>query len=155
MADKQPDIAKWFRGKVADVDRAGEAVLSEAAARGAEYVRYAIMNRGTGKTWRGDWSRFPNAWPGRTGSTPGRNASGEMLDAVDSWVSSGGDSTDAKTRMAFGFTRARQEYFLAQEGGFTHNITGETIEGMHAISDAAETIRQEIQDELPRHLKGN
>lgn len=149
----QPDIAKWFRGKVANVEEAGEQVLSDAAERGAEYVRYLISTRGTGRTWSGDWSRFPNGWPGRTGSTPGRVASGEMLDAVDSWVSSGGSSKDSKTRMAFGFTRARQAYFLSQEGGFKHNITGESIEGMHAISDANEFIRQQIEDELPRFLR--
>lgn len=150
-----PDIAKWFRGKVANVEQAGEAVLSDAAERGAEYVRYLITTRGTGKQWSGDWSRWPNGVAGRTSSSPGRDATGEMLDAVDSWVSSGGDSADAKTRMAFGFTRARQKYFLAQEGGFRHNITGETVEGMHAVADAAETIRQELESELPKYLKGS
>ena|SRR5690606_12676047 len=149
-----PDIAKWFRGKVANVNRAGEDVLAEASERGAEYVRYLISTRGTGKQWSGDWSRFENAYPGRTSSTPGRVASGEMLSAVDSWISRGGGSADGRTRMAFGFTRARKEYFLAQEGGFRHNITGETIEGMHAVSDAAEHIRDEIARELPKHLKG-
>lgn len=150
----QPDIAKWFRGKVANVNQAGEDVLEAASERGAEYVRYYISTRGTGKTWTGDWSRRDNGTAGRTGSYPGRDASGEMLDAVDSWVSRGGGSADGRTRMAFGFTRARKDYFLAQEGGFRHNVTGETIEGMHAISDAAETIRQELETELPRHLRG-
>lgn len=149
----QPDIAKWFRGKVADVDQAGEDVLAQASKRGAEYVRYLITTRGTGRQWVGDWSGWPNGIAGRTSSSPGRVADGDMLDAVDSWVSSGGASADAKTRMAFGFTRARQDYFLAQEGGFRHNITGETIEGMHAISDTAEQIKQEIEAELPSRLK--
>lgn len=146
-----PDLAKWFRGKVANVEQAGQEVLAEAADRGAEYVRYLIMTRGTGKQWKGDWSRWPNGVEGRTASEPGRVATGEMLDAVDSWVSREG--VDGKTRMAFGFTRARQAYFLAQEGGFRHPITGESVEGMHAVSDAAEYIKDQLADELPKHLK--
>lgn len=146
-----PGFANWFRGKVARVDEAGQEALTQASERGAEYVRYLISTRGTGKQWTGDWSRFPNGVAGRTASTPGRVATGEMLDAVDSWVSRGG--ADGRTRMAFGFTRARQEYFLAQEGGFRHPITGESVEGMHAVSDAAEYIKDQLAEELPKHLK--
>ena len=150
----KPDIANWFRGRVANVEQAGEQVLDDARQRGAEYVRDMIRTRGSRDPWVANWDNWPNAHPGRRGSAPGRVASGKMLDAVDSWISPGSTSADGKTRMAFGFTRLREKYFLAQEGGFEHHITGQSVGGMHAIADAAEAIRDEIASELPKYLKG-
>ena len=42
----KPDIANWFRGRVANVEQAGEQVLDDARQRGAEYVRDMIRTHG-------------------------------------------------------------------------------------------------------------
>lgn len=153
-AGSPDDIAKWFRGKVEKNNAEVNGLLHAAAEFGVELVQQHIATRGTHNgEWEPSWDTMANAKPGRYESEPGRVAGGEMINAVSSWVSEGGK--DGKSRMAFGWTHPseRKEYFLAQEGGFTHKITGEYIEGMHAISDAATEVFDWLEGEVKEILK--
>lgn len=149
----QPDIAKWFRGKVTQNNAAVNGLMYAAAEFGEEAVRHNIETRGTHNSWEESWDRMANATPGRHESAPGRNAGDTMVDAVSSWVNTEGK--DGKTRMGFGWTNPqnREPYFLAQEGGFVHNFTGENIHGMFAVRDAAVEVFDWLKKEIPEALK--
>lgn len=157
-ARKPEDITKWFRGKVKQNDDAVNGLLHMAADIGVEMVQNNIATRGAENgSWDESWDHMRNAAPGRYESTPGRVAKGAMIDAVDSWVSIGGK--DNKSRMAFGWTNPsqRRDYFKYQEGGFEHvgfvGVGTKQIEGMHAISDAAQEVFDWLDDEIGKALK--
>ena len=146
------DLTKWFRGKVEKHNEMVEQVFREGAALGEQIIKDRIETAGTGREWEGNWETAPHGTAGRHSSDPGRDASGEMKSAVHSWYSTG---KDGKSRMAFGWTNPsqRKEYFLFQEGGFDHAITGEHIEGMYAVSDAAQFVFDYVHEELDRRMK--
>lgn len=117
----------------------------------ADLMKQMISVRGTGRSWSGDFGSLPHGYPGRTSSTPGRVASGNMRDSVAWRVEMNG----GKLIGEFGWTdRGKQEpYFKFQEGGFTHNITGERIAGMLALQDAGIQGREEFMRRLSAALR--
>lgn len=149
---RQPDLTKWYRGKVERIEENSAKALEMAAERGEELVKYNIETRGTEASWSGDWGRMPHGTPGRNESSPGRVASGEMRDAVGSWVSRG---VDGKTRMGFGWTNpaTRRKYFIYQEAGFKHALTRGRVEGMYAIVDAADDVFSQLKRDIRDGLK--
>lgn len=151
--NKPDDLVRWYRGKVQASSTAVNGLMYAAAEFGEEQVRHNIETRGTGNEWEESWDTMTHATPGRHVSEPGRDASGDMVNAVSSWVST--DGKDGKTRMAFGWTNpsTRKPHFLAQEGGFQHNFTGEDVHGMFAVRDAAEEVFDWLQREIPEALK--
>ena len=144
------DLVKWFRGKVDRIENGNEVIIRNAMHEGAELAKEYIATRGTGRVWQGDWSRFPNATPGRTGSIPGRSATGYMMDSITSEVTSFGKG---KIQGAFGWINRREDYFAYQEGGFQHAITGEFIEGMYAMYDAAAWTLDQLEKDIRENLK--
>lgn len=151
-ANRPEDIAKWYRGKVQKNDARINGLMHAAAEFGEERVRYNIETRGTLNEWESSWDTMTHATPGRHVSEPGRDAGGDMVNAVSSWVSEGGDG---KIRMAFGWTNpsSRKPYFLAQEGGFQHNFTSKEVHGMFAVRDAASEVFQWLSAEIGDALK--
>lgn len=141
------EIVKWFRGVVADIDEVSREELETTAQEGEEFVRGLIMTRGTNKKWA-----RPHG--GKTGGGPARVDSGNMLHSVSSNVTSQGPG---KGRAFFGwlggFQSGDNDYFMYQEGGFTHNYTGEEVEGMYAIVDAAEAAFENLKRRLSSALK--
>lgn len=103
-----------------------EQLVSDAA----DLMRRLIMTRGTGKVW----SRPGPS--GRTGSFPGRVDSGDMYSAVAHAVSGDG------RRGEFGWLDNQEPYFLYQEDGFRHWISGEHIPAMFALQDAGAAAQQ-------------
>lgn len=115
----------------------------------ADLMKQMISVRGTGRSWSGDFGSLPHGYPGRTSSTPGRVASGNMRDSVSWRVEMNG----GKLIGEFGWLTNRDPYFLYQEDGFSHNITGEKIAGMLALQDAGIQSREEFLRRLSRAIK--
>lgn len=92
---------------------------------GVAFGKNAIETRGTGKTWQ-------RPWHGRAGSYPGRVDTGEMLREFRGEV----DIARTETTGKIGWTKEQLDYFIYQELGFQH-LSGEEIEGMFALRDAA------------------
>ena len=129
---KNGDPVKWFRGKVVRIESGGEEALRESMERGAEYMRYFIMTRGTEKS-------------GKTGRIETR----QMLDDVDS---STNVSEAGRVTGRFGWIRNREDYYGFQEGGFEH-VNGGTVEGMYALVDASEYAFEEFQDAMSKVIR--
>ena len=136
------DLVKWYRGKMQSVEDTSGEELEHAMQNGAEYMRYFIATRGTNRPW---------AWGG--GNKSGRIESGHMIGEVDHRV----DNTVRGKRGFFGWLGAwanpDNDYFRFQEGGFTHNRTGEFIEGMYAMADAAEAAFEELRTRIADRVR--
>lgn len=103
-----------------------EAELDEAGKVGAEEgQRFIREDAGTGKTWVRPWS------DGRTGSYPGRVDTGNMASAMDHQTTQGKD-----VDLDIGWVRIWEEYFGAQEEGFTNggSRTGSVVAGMGVMA---------------------
>jgi hypothetical protein len=115
----------------------------------AELMQQMIRTRGTGRSWSGDFGSLAHGHPGRTASSPGRVASGHMVDSV-AWRA---EMEGGKLVGEFGWLTNRDPYFLFQEEGFRHNVTGEKIAGMMALEDAGIQGREEFLRRLSQALK--
>lgn len=114
--------------------------------RGADEMKQLIETRGTGRRWVGDWGSMPNGTPGRTGSIPGRVASGQMRDDVKSEVNAGTN----KVVGVFGWIDNTETYYLMQENRFFHRIGRFEVEGMHALRDAGRLIDQDFKPAMDK-----
>lgn len=115
------------------LDRAEDA-LEEALEEGERAMKEAIATRGTGRTWE-------KPWGGRAGSFPGRIDTGDMQDDVN------GEMLPRTTNTVsgrLGWDDNSPFYYRLQEAGFTHSITGEEIEGMMALHDAADVAKRNL-----------
>lgn len=128
----QGDIVRWYRGKVEALENANVETLEQAAEDGAELMKYFIETRGTEKS-------------GKRGRIEDR----DMLNAVTSEVTSRGPG---KNQANFGWLKTREDYFALQEGGFEHS-PGVTVEGMYALTDAAEETFTNLREDIERNLK--
>lgn len=140
------DLTQWFGALVDKIDRVAEQVVEEAVEYGADAVREIIQSSGTGNSWDESWDSFSHATVGRYSSAPGRVASGLMGQSV-------GDTVDTVPGQivvgSFGWLgESVPDYFLAQEGGFTHNITGQQVEGMYAIADGGDLAYNYLDNRL-------
>lgn len=113
-----------------------EALVEDAAGM----MKDLIASRGTNR----QWSR---AWNGRTHSGPGRIDTGNMYEAVTWWVSPDG------YRGEFGWLNNREPYFLYQEEGFPHWITGEMVPAMLALQDAGLAAQEDFVRRLTQAVK--
>ena len=127
-----------------NIPEAMEDLQIELANEGADKMREYIETRGVyGMTGR-IWNRRFN---GRDRSAPGRVDSGKMLDAVGIKIQKGAN----KTFSIFGWVGEFEEYFRAQEYGFSKGGFRPPIEvpGMFALRDA----RRYVENILPRLAK--
>lgn len=121
------------------LDKAEDAI-EEALEVGQTAMREAISTRGTGRTWQA-----PRG--GRAGSYPGRVDTGDMLDDVDGKML---PRTGNTVSGQLGWDDASPFYYQLQEAGFTHSITGDDIEGMMALHDAADVAKRSLIQGLER-----
>lgn len=121
------------------LDKAEDAV-EEALEVGKDAMREAIETRGTGRTWQ-----KPRG--GRTGSYPGRVDTGDMLDDVDGKML---PRTANTVSGQLGWDDGSPFYYQLQEAGFTHSTTGNEIEGMMALHDAADVAKRHLIESLER-----
>lgn len=128
------DANKWMKSlelKIAEL--IGE-TAEKAARDGRDFVRYRILTSGTAKSGK-----------------QGRVETGKMVDSVKHRVTG---VSNTKATAKFGWLARPEEYFSYQDKGFTHWKSGETVEGMNAIADAREEIKDLIREDLKRGLRG-
>lgn len=120
-----------------------EALVEDAAA----LMKDLIASRGTNRAWSDSW---PSRAGGRRwGSGPGRIDSGDMFDNVKSKVTYSSNTITGE----FGWLDTQEMYYLFQEDGFTHFISGEHIPGMLALQDAGIQAQQEFIRRLSLAVK--
>ena len=144
------DLSKMF---LRLVDRINDAVtdsVDDAMSLGADAMREHIQQSGTGNIWDESWNDMDHGYAGRTQSYPGRVASGSMLDGVDSSSRRTGPNSYVGE---FGWLVQAEDYWLSQEYGFTHNFTGQRIEGMYALADSADYAMKELDSMLDQRLR--
>lgn len=102
-----------------------------------EFAKEAIVDVVETSGTDREWSR---PWYGRTGSGRGRVDTGEMRDAVKAQTSNAGDVIYGNV----GWLDGDPEHARFQELGFRHYLTGQMIEGMHALSSVRDEVYQEF-----------
>lgn len=117
-----------------------EGAMERSLEKGEEAMKEAIATRGTGKTWSHPWGRN-----GRTGSYPGRVDTGAMQGDVRGVVT---EVSEKRVEGNLGWDDNSPMYYALQDQGFTHVITGEDIEGMRALRDAADITERALLDEV-------
>lgn len=134
-------LDKWFEVKVDKFTKRVEQVADEVASEGEAMVKEFIGTRGTGKTWARTYYRRGVA---RSGSYPGRVWTGEMIGDIKEEVVKTSDAIIA----SYGWLDNYEDYYGLQEGGFDHEVTGEHIEGMFAMADAADYTEQSVKQKM-------
>lgn len=145
-----PDLGEWITREVEEITDGVERAVERTADELRDQIREKIETSGARPNWVRDWSGMPHAHGDRSGSTPGRVASGKMRDAVKSRV------TQTKTSVTgeAGWIDEWEPYFGLQEAGGKHNIIpGLQIEGMYAIADAAADAEYILDKNLDEQLK--
>lgn len=138
------DVVRWFRQKMERIEAGNADAIENSVEYGATVMKGLIETRGTGRQWT-----RPDSF-GRWSSSPGRVASGTMRDSV---ASSFNKTAKGNAVGRFGWLKNREDYFRYQEGGFEHP-SGITVEGMYAMTDAYEEMRQKLEAEIGRNLRG-
>lgn len=122
----------WFEGVAKKMIEGMGDVVADAVGEGKEISQHNIDTRGTLKSGK-----------------RGRIETGKMRDAVDSEISRK-DKTGVSGR--FGWIKEYEKYFGLQEEGFEHR-GGVTVDGMYAISDAADEVFKNIEDDFDRIIR--
>lgn len=122
-----------FKGLSDELEKLMQRVTGESsrqvkglAAEGAEQVREFVSTRGTARSGKA-----------------GRIETGAMLNSVGSRVLEDGLTS---TKAEYGFINSDPAYTGYQEYSFQHYRSGEQIEGMFALRDAAEITATELAD---------
>lgn len=122
------DLLRWYRGVRTSIEQATIEEADDFARDGAEFMREFIRTRGT-----------------KHSGKAGRIDTGPMLNAVGSR-----SATGAGRSASFGWLRDRAAYFLYQEGGFFNTWAQRSVEGMYALSDAAELAAARFNARMKR-----
>lgn len=125
-------LYQWVEDKLDRLTEAGKDAIREGAKEGEALTKEHIQTRGTAKSGK-----------------QGRIETGRMLNAVTSRVEK---DTDTEIEAAFGWLDDRENYFALQERGFTH-VSGVTVEGMFALSDAGEEVARQITRKIGSAVK--
>lgn len=138
MARRNPkgEIIRWYRGVITDIENATADQLHESMETGAEWTREFVQTRAT-------------AW-GRSQGRQGRVVTGEMLRGIGSTITR---SSGGKRQGRFGWLQRTPFYAIYQEGGFINVRTGRAVEGMYALSDAADLVFRQFREGLTRRLR--
>lgn len=126
------EVFKWYRSKMAKVEKGTEKILQEAGAEGERLMKEYIATRGTAKSGK-----------------QGRIDTRAMYNAVGNRILGRGGSQQVR----FGWVSGtRKDYFAYQETGFEHK-GGVTVEGMYALSDAADKVLRDLEKNLRGVMK--
>lgn len=121
------NLTAWFEHHVERITNEVRDAVIDTAREGAEEARNNVATRGTAKSGKA-----------------GRIETGRMINSINSEVlSSGGLEVEAR----FGF-KGEPDYTVYQEGGFTHNRSGEWITGMYAVTDAAMNAEEKLRSRV-------
>lgn len=123
----------WFEGVAKKMIEGMGDVVEDAVDEGKEITQDNIDTRGTLKSGK-----------------RGRIETSKMRDAVDSEITRKGKKGVSGK---FGWINEFEPYFGYQEEGFNH-VGGVTVDGMYAISDAADEVFKNIEDDFDRIIRG-
>lgn len=123
----------WFEGVSRKMIEGIENVVEDGVERGENITKHNIETRGTMKSGK-----------------RGRVESGAMRDAVGSRMT---DRSKKKASGEFGWIKEFEPYFGYQESGFEHR-GGVSVDGMYAISDAAEEVFADIEGDVDGVIRG-
>jgi hypothetical protein len=127
-----------------------ESAMEEAMNAGKQRILEVIDTSGTSGPWP---DPFPKIWRNSGNKTQpdgSRNDTGKMRDNIDSRVLISGRGT---VRGELGWLKGTEEYFLAQEYGFYHNMTGNWITGMFAFREGKEVAADVFYDRVGRAIE--
>lgn len=122
-------LEAWFKESVEDVFGDVGTIVADAVEEGKNITKHNIETRGTAKSGK-----------------RGRVRTGEMRDNVKSEMTK---KSDKEAEGKFGWIDQYEEYYGLQEEGFNH-IGGVTVEGMYALTDAADEVWANIVDDVKR-----
>lgn len=128
------EMVKRFRTAVDRIENGSYKIIAQAMQDGANIMRQMISTR-------------PSAKSGK----PGRIDTGHMLSSVSHFTNPGTKAGNVSGR--FGWIDGGEDYFLYQEAGFTHNRSGEWIEGMYAMQDSGDYVANKLREELRENLR--
>lgn len=147
-SSKPEDFERWASAKIGDTQTTLKNIVDVAVTEGATAMREITLNNGTNNDWGAFWPS--RAFGRKSSSTRARVDTGEMLNSIDSKIL---DSSPTKASGEFGWTKNQQEYFIYQDQGFRHWITGEWIYGMEALRNAYSHSVYVLQTELRKAFK--
>jgi hypothetical protein len=130
-------FGEWLKSNLNDVGVKINLAVNEAVTDGAVVMRETIMSTGT-KRYPGTRDAWKSAWRGknsgelRYGTGDARFETGKMVNAVKSAML---ESSNTKASGVFGWLNTQEEYFIYQDKGFRHWITGDKIPAMNALRD--------------------
>lgn len=131
------EFGAWLRQNFDDIGVAVNEAVDEAITDGALVMRETIMSTGT-KRYPGSDNAWKSGWRGRNsgemryGTGDSRWEIGKMFGAVKSAML---ESSNRHAKGEFGWLDIQEDYFIYQDKGFRHWITGETIPAMNALRD--------------------
>lgn len=133
----QGDIVNWFRGLESEIEGRIAEDIEDYAREGAEFTRGLIATRGTSESGKA-----------------GRIESGDMIRDIDHRVD---HLSNGRIRGLFGWLGAynspEKMYYVYQEGGFWHVNAARAIEGMFAITDAADYAHENLKRKIAARIK--
>lgn len=145
----QPTLDQWARQLILKIEKVAEVAVEETIVEAAREMKTMIKTRGTNRPWSGYYigrSGIP-----RNHSGVGRVDSGNMLNSVQSQYIL--DVPNIKTG-EFGWIGGDPEnYFLKQEEGFQHQLTGQFIEPMNALRDSFTYATTTVVNKIEKGLK--
>lgn len=128
-----PDVAKWFEGKLREMSDIIHETAQDAAEQGENITKHHIETRGTAKSGK-----------------RGRVETGDMRDSVTGRYKAL-DENNAEAR--WGWLSGTPGYAWFQELGFTHR-GGTAVEGMYSLTDSREEVMQNVREDLRRKISG-
>lgn len=128
-----------------------EVAMEEAVEAGLDAAFNKVDTSGNaGGTWPNPTPSFWRNSGNKVAPTADRVDTGAMRQALGSQVFISGKGT---VRGEVGWIKGSQPYFLFQEYGFDHNITGARIEGMMALRAAKEATEFIFRDRVEREIE--
>jgi len=124
-------LFRWYRSKQTRLEKGTVEQLKKAGEEGKRLTQEYISTRGTPKSGK-----------------RGRIETGKMHDRVGYRLVGQGDSLQIR----FGWESSREPYFKYQETGFLHR-GGVTVEGMYALSDAADKVIRDLEADIKKVIK--
>lgn len=122
----------WFEGVTKKMHEGIADAVESAIKEGEEITKDNIDTSGTLKSGK-----------------RGRIETGKMRDAVDSEITS---RSKRGVTGKFGWINEFEPYFGYQESGFNH-VGGVTVDGMYALSGAANEVFANLEDDIDRAVK--
>lgn len=122
-------LEAWFQESFEEVLGDVGDIVEQAIEEGKNITKHNIETRGTAKSGK-----------------RGRVRTGEMRDNVKSEMTK---KTAKEAEGKFGWIDQYEDYYGFQEAGFDH-IGGVTVEGMYALTDAADEVWANVVDDVKR-----